>query len=137
MKLATKTFAGSIVDLERRADLLDDPVMHGDDAVGHGHRLDLVVRHVDGRRAELAVQLLDLAAHLLAEPRIEIGERLVEEEGLRLADDGAAHGDALPLAAGERPRPSFEQAFQPKRAGGDRRTASATRSFGVRLSLRL
>ena len=31
--------------------------------------------------------------------RIEVGKRLVEQEGRRLAHDGAAHGDALALAA--------------------------------------
>jgi len=31
-------------------------VLHHDDAVGHRHRLDLVVRHVDGGRAQALVQ---------------------------------------------------------------------------------
>src|SRR3546814_10970989 len=41
-----------IVKLEWGAELLALAIMHDDDLVGHGHRLDLVVRHVNGRGAE-------------------------------------------------------------------------------------
>ena len=54
MKPATKRLAGSVVELERRADLLDAPGAQHDDAVGQRHRLDLVVGDVDHRAAELA-----------------------------------------------------------------------------------
>ena len=90
-----------VVELERRARLLDDAGVHDDDLVGHRHRLDLVVGDVDGRHLEALVQRLDLRAHLHAQLGVEIGERLVEQEHLRIAHDGAAHGDALPLAARE------------------------------------
>ena len=43
----------------------------------------------------------DGGAHLDAELRVEVRQGLVHEEGRRLADDRAAHGDALALAAGE------------------------------------
>ena len=54
MKPATKTLAGPVVKLQRRADLRDTAVAHDDDAVGHGHRLDLVVGDIDGRRVQAA-----------------------------------------------------------------------------------
>ena len=38
------------VELDGRADLLDRALVQHDDAVGHGHRLDLVVGDVDHRR---------------------------------------------------------------------------------------
>ncbi len=47
------------------------------------------------------MQLGDLDAHLDAQAGVEVGERLVEQEDARVADDGAADGDALALAAGE------------------------------------
>jgi hypothetical protein len=47
------------------------------------------------------MEALELGAHLDAELGVEVAERLVEEEGLGLADDGAADGDALALTAGE------------------------------------
>ena len=61
------------------------PSLQQHDAVGQRHRLDLVVGDVDHRRAELLVQALDLAAHLVAQLGVEIGQRLVEQEepGLR------------------------------------------------------
>ncbi|MCY1239821.1 hypothetical protein D9M72_526360 [compost metagenome] len=55
------------------------------------------------------MQLLDLGAHLRAQLRIEVRQRLVEQEDIRLAHDGAAHGDALALAAGKLRRPAFQQ----------------------------
>ena len=47
------------------------------------------------------VQLGDLGARLHAQLGVEVGQRLVHQEDLRLAHDGAAQGHALALAAGE------------------------------------
>ena len=88
-----------VVQLLRRRDLLQLALAHDGDPVTHRHRLDLVVRDVDRRHAERALEPADLRAHLDAELRVEVRERLVHQEGLRLADDRAAHRDALPLAA--------------------------------------
>jgi hypothetical protein len=49
----------------------------------------------------LAVQLADLGAHLHAHLGVQVGQRLVEQERLGLAHDGAAHRHALALAAGQ------------------------------------
>ena len=106
--------------------------MHDDDLVGHGHRLDLVVRDVDGGRAEPLVQLLDLGAHGDAQLGVEVRQRLVEEEHLRIAHDRAAHRDALALAAGELARIA-------RRGSGCRPRISAalpTRSSISRFSMR-
>ena len=75
--------------------------IHHGDAVRHGHRLDLVVRHVDEGRAEALVQLGELGAHVDAQLRVEVRQRLVHEEHVRMPDHGAAERDALALAAGE------------------------------------
>ena len=48
---------------------------------------------------ELVVQPGDLDAHLRSQAGVEIGERLVEQEDVRLAHDRAADRDALALAA--------------------------------------
>src|SRR6266540_2774860 len=61
----------------------------------------------------------DLGAHLRAQLRVEVRERLVHEERLRLPDDRAPHRYALPLAARELARPprqlllELEQARDP------------------------
>ena len=90
-----------VEDLLRRADLLDEAVAHDDDAVAERHGLDLVVRDVDEGGVDLLAQLDDLSAHLVTQLGVEVGQRLVHQEDLRAADDGAADGDTLPLAAGQ------------------------------------
>ena len=98
-----------VVDLARRAELLQFALMHDGDLVGHRHGLELVVRDIDHGRAEGALQMLDLAAHVGPQLGVEMGDRLVEQEELGLAHDGAADGDALLLAAGEFLRAALEQ----------------------------
>ena len=90
---------GVVVEFQRPAGLLDLAVAQHDDLVGQGHRLDLVVGDVDHRRAELLVKPCDLDAHGNAQFRVEVGQRLVEQEHIGLAHDGAADRDALALAA--------------------------------------
>ncbi|MCY1299576.1 hypothetical protein D9M70_491090 [compost metagenome] len=110
-----------MVDVERTADLLDPTAVQHHQPVGQRHRLDLVVGDVERGRAEALLQALDLAAHRDAQLGVEVGERLVEEEGRRLAHDGAAHGDALTLAAGKGARLAREIGldFQHPRGFGD------------------
>jgi hypothetical protein len=90
-----------VVEIERRADLLDIAGVQHDDLVGHGHGFDLVVGDVDHRRLQLMMQFADLQPHRAAQGGVEVGQRLVEQEGRGFAHDGAADGDALALAAGE------------------------------------
>src|SRR4029079_11670753 len=61
----------------------------------------VVVRDEERRQAELAQQLLQLAAHGDLRGRVERGERLVEEHHARFARERTRKGDALPLAAGK------------------------------------
>ena len=61
---------------------------------------------------QLLVQARDLDAHLHAQVGVEVGQRLVEEEHLRMAHDGAADGDALTLAARKVLRGAVEQRFE-------------------------
>ena len=90
-----------MIDLIRFADLLNEAVFHDDDAGGHRHRLDLIVGDVDGGGADIVMDADDFAAHLDAELGVKVGKRLIHQEDLRAADDGAAKRDALPLAAGK------------------------------------
>ncbi len=54
---------------------------------------------VDHRRVEPLVQLGDLQPHAHAQRRVEVRQRLVEQEGRRFAHDRAADGHPLALAA--------------------------------------
>src|SRR3712207_7956220 len=55
-------------------------------------------------RSEVGLQLGDLGAHLHAQLGVEVRERLVHQERVRLADDRSAPRHALALAAGQRAR---------------------------------
>jgi hypothetical protein len=72
------------------------------------------VGDVDRRRPEVALDPRDLRAHLDAQLRVEVRERLVHQERGRLSDDRAAHRDALPLASGELPRLLLQLVGQPE-----------------------
>jgi hypothetical protein len=72
---------------------------HDGHAIAERHRLGLVVGDVHRRRAEPALDARHLGAHLHAELGVEVRQRLVHQEALRVADDRAAHRHALPLAA--------------------------------------
>ena len=92
---------GLLVDLRRRAELLDPAVAHHGDAIGHRHRLLLVVRDVDERRPDVTVDLGQLDLEPLAELQVERAERLVEQQDRRTLDERPRDRDALLLAAGE------------------------------------
>ena len=97
------------VELEGLAHLLHPAVFHHDDPIAERHGLDLVVGHVDGGGLEAVVQALELDAHLHPELGVQVGQRLVEQEHLGMADDGASDRDALALAARELARLALEQ----------------------------
>ena len=80
MKPPTKRFTRAVVERLRVGDLLQLALAHDGDAVAHRHRLDLVVRDVDRRHAEVGLQLRDLRARLDAQLRVEVRERLVHQE---------------------------------------------------------
>ena len=90
-----------LVDLVRRTDLLDLPLVEDGDVVAHRQRFLLVVRDVEEGHPELALQRLEEDLHLLAELQVERAEGLVEEQHLRPVDDRPRERDPLALAARE------------------------------------
>ena len=85
---------------------------------GERHGLDLIVGDEDHRRLQALVKLGKFDAGTGPQGRIEIGERLVEQEGLRLLDDRTADGDTLALTTRELARLALEQVRHFKDAGG-------------------
>ena len=79
------------------------------DAVAHTHRLDLVVRHVNRGGAHALLKLLELLWAPGAQFRVEIGQRLIEQEYGWLADERARERDTLALAAGKLARTAVEK----------------------------
>ena len=92
---------GLLVELARRALLLDPAVVQHDDLLGHLHRLLLVVRDEDRRHVHVVVEAAQPRAQLLADGRVERAERLVEQHHLRLDRERAGERHALALAARE------------------------------------
>ena len=100
-------------DLVGRTELLELAVPKHGDPLPERQRLDLVVRDVEHRRPDARVQLLQLGARPGAKLRIQVRERLVEEEDVGLADERPRERDPLPLAARELGRTPLEQLLAP------------------------
>ena len=71
-----------------------------------------------------------------AERRVEVGQRLVEQEHLRVAHDGAADGDALALAAGELRRLAVEQLLELQHLAARAAAARSISAFSARAVFR-
>ena len=102
-------------------------MQHGD-AVGHRHRLGLVVGHVERRRAQRPLDACHLGSHPDPELRVEIGQRLVHQERPWLPHDRAAHRDPLPLAARQRLGAPVQQLCQAQDLG---RLGDPSGAFGA------
>ena len=98
---ATNARARPLVELGRRRDLLQPAGAHDADPVGDRQRLLLVVRDEQGGGADLALDPADLVAQLGAHLGVQRGQRLVEQQHLRLDRQRPGQRDALLLAAGE------------------------------------
>ncbi len=90
-----------VEELDRRADLLNHALVHHRDPVAGGHRLLLVVGHEDRGDAEAPLQLLQFLPRLHAQLGVEVGQRLVEQQDLRLDRESARDRHALLLAPGK------------------------------------
>src|SRR6266851_2484304 len=88
---------GLPVQLLGRVDLLHDALVEHDDPVTERHRLRLVVRDVDRRDAEAPMEIDQLSAHLHAQLRVEVRERLVHEERGGATDECSPDCHALSL----------------------------------------
>lgn len=90
--------SGIFVEFHRRPHLFDFSVVEHHDLVGHGHRFDLVMRHVDHGAAQFLVKVCQFDPHLRAQRRIQVGKRFIEQKHGRIAYHGTANGDTLALA---------------------------------------
>ena len=74
----------TIVQLGRSADLLQDTELDDGDAIAHRQSLGLIVGHVQGGDTQLALQGSNLGTGLDTELGVQVGQRLIHEEDLRL-----------------------------------------------------
>ena len=93
----------------RRADLLDEAVLHDDDAVAQGHGLGLIVGDVDKRGVDALPQLDEFGPHLIAELGVQIGQRFVHQQYLRVNNNSSSQSNPLLLTTGKlRRHPVFQ-----------------------------
>ena len=92
---------GVVVQLRRAAHLVDHPLVHDRDGVGHRHGLLLVVGDVHERDADLGLDPLQLDLHLPAQLQVERAQRLVEQQDLGAVDEGARQRHPLLLPTGQ------------------------------------
>ena len=110
----TNVVGRRVVELARRADLLDPPVVAAPTMlVGDLHRLLLVVGDEDGRDVDLVVQAAQPGAQLRADVGVQRAERLVEQQHAGLDGERAGERHALALAARELRRVALVVAGQP------------------------
>jgi hypothetical protein len=101
----TEKFGGEALTWDRVerggcADFDHASLVHHDDTVGHRQGLCLIMGDVQRGDAEIALERPKLAAQLLAQGCVKIGERLVEKQNARFRHQSACQRDTLLLAAG-------------------------------------
>jgi hypothetical protein len=84
-----------------RSDLHDLPGAHDGDHIGDRECLRLIVGDEHGGCSGFAEDPPDLAAHTIALRRVEVRERLIEEDHVGLGGEGAGEGDALLFPSGQ------------------------------------
>ena len=82
-------------------DLFEAAFGHDRDPGREAHRLSLIVSDVQERDPDLVVDRVKLDQHSLAQLEVERGERLVEEQHVRVVDEGTGDRDTLFLTAAD------------------------------------
>ena len=84
-KPATEPVVGMVVELAGRRALDDLALFHERDLVGQRHRFGLIVSDIDDRLTQRSGQLLQGALELKLRGRIDVRDRLVKQDELRLS----------------------------------------------------
>ena len=93
--------------------------MHNADLITETQSLRLIVSDVKSRHTDGLGDFFQLDAHLLAQPGVEIAQRLVHQKNFRLGDHRPRHCDSLLLPAAQiRRRPILEPVQLHKLEGG-------------------
>ena len=91
---------------------------HHHNPIGHGERLSLVVRHVDGGDANATLKFPNEITHLVAKSGVQVGQRLIEQQYPRLNDQRASQGDPLLLSTRQLARVPLAETDQLNRVHG-------------------
>jgi SAM-dependent methyltransferase len=88
--------------------------LHHGNPLAHGHGFDLVMGNVQDGDAEVSLDFANIGSKLSACRGIEVRQRFITQEHVRLTHQSAAQGDPLALAAGERHRKPLQAIGQPE-----------------------
>ena len=100
-ELGNKLVGRPVVQVQRRAHLLNAAITQHHHAVGQRHGFDLVVGDVNRGGTQITMQLGDLYAGLSAQGSIQIGQRLIKQKHLGRAHNGTPDRHPLALSARE------------------------------------
>ena len=98
-KIRNKSVFRFIINVHRCADLLDQPLVHDDDPVGHSQSLFLVMGNEYEGDSQLIFDFDQFLLHILSELQIQRPQRFVQKEDLRLINDSPGDSDPLLLSA--------------------------------------
>lgn len=82
-----------------RAHLFKPALVHDANAIGERKSFLLIVGDEKKCGAELALKRFEFRSHMLAELRVESGQRLIEEQNRGLDDQSASERNTLPFSA--------------------------------------
>ncbi len=101
-----------MIEVVGRIPLLQATFLEHADVVTHGERFFLVMGHQDRTGASCLENVAHLMAELAPQFAIEVGERFVEQQQLRLRRQGAGEGHALLLTTGKLVGKTLAQVLQ-------------------------
>ena len=108
---------GGVIHVPRTADLLDPPGVHHGDPLAHHHGFQLIVGDVDRGGAQLLLQADEVALKRLAPAGVQVAQRLVQQQHLRITHHAAPQSDPLPLAPGQLGGAALQQIADPQHFG--------------------
>ena len=114
---AMRVVARRVVDFARRRDLAEGAVHQHGDAVAERHRLLVVLRHIDDGRIVASQDARQFETHLVADLRVDVSQRVVEQHHARPSHQAARQRGALLLALRQRLRQVIEHMVDPQHAG--------------------
>ena len=101
MNPATNLLIWLIIQILRSIYLLDNTILQNYDSGTQCHSLCLVMCYIDDGGAQSLMQLGNLNTHLYTQLSIQVGQRLVHQEYLRITNDCTTHSNTLSLSTGK------------------------------------
>ena len=112
-----KEIGGVAKYLSGCADLIDEPLVHHGDAVRQGHGLFLIMGYIDHGVAELNVKALEIGPHVSPLSRVEVRDRLIQQEDTGFARERPGNSHQLLLTTAQLLRLAIKELGDPRDIG--------------------